>query len=328
MLRVLSIGAQHPQGLGADPDPARLAQAAWIDLHDPAEAERKLVEQATALHLPSRDDLSEIANSSRLYADGETLYLSLPLALRGPDGQPAVSPFGFVLTPERLVTIRFAKLAALDGYTEQRARGSNVCVSSGHVFVELVERMVDGLADMLEQLRDELDGVSLRIFQSDPSASDGPSRDALILRDALRTVGRSGDMVSRVRDTLLGIGRIVQYVGPSAAGWIAPDLRQRLKTLRADVASLNDHDAHLSSKVQLLLDAILGFITIAQSNIIKLMTVVGVIGVPPTLIASVYGMNFEWMPELKWHLGYPFAMTMMVCSAILPLWWFKRRGWL
>jgi magnesium transporter len=328
MLRVLAVGELHPEPLGAPPDEARLAKAAWIDMLDPGDEERALVERATGLELRSRADLSEIENSSRLYADGQTLYLSLPLTIGEAGGRSATTPLGFVLTADRLVTIRFVKLQAFDAYKDQPARGNLACLGNGHVFVELIEHLVDRMADLLEELRDELDGVSRRIFKSDPVSSDGPSRDAIVLRDALQTVGRCGDMVSRVRDTLLGIGRIVQYVGPAASEWIAPELRQRLKTLRADVASLSDYDGHLSSKVQLLLDAILGFITIAQSNIIKLMTVVGVIGVPPTLIASVYGMNFELMPELKWHYGYPFALVLMVASAVLPLMWFKRRGWL
>jgi magnesium transporter len=327
MLRTLSIGAQHPEELAA-PDPERLAAAAWIDMLDPTDAERAAVEVATGLHLRSRADLSEIENSSRLYTEGETIYLSLPLAAGRPKGESTTSPLGFVLTPDRLITIRFATLPAFDAYMDGHSRGNAACLGSGHVFIELVERVADGMADTLELIRDELDAVSHRIFQPDPATNDGPSRDSRVLRDALQSVGRCGDLVSRVRDTLLGIGRIVQYVGPNAQQWITPALRQRLKTLRADVASLNDYDGHLSSKVQLLLDAILGLITIAQSNIIKVMTVVGVIGVPPTLIASVYGMNFEAMPELKLVYGYPIAMVMIVASALLPLMWFKRRGWL
>jgi magnesium transporter len=327
MLRLLCIGDQHPQ-TPATPDPARLASAAWIDLLDPTEAERAAVEQATGLRLRSRDDLSEIENSSRLYAEGETLYLSLPLAVGRPRGESSTSPLGFTLTPDRLVTIRFAALPAFDGYKERPSRGGGICVGSTHVFIELIERLIDAMADTLELIRDELDAISRRIFQPDPATRDGAARDANVLRDSLQTVGRCGDLVSRVRDTLLGLSRIVQYVGPSAAQWITPELRQRLKTLRADVASLSDYDGHLGTKVQLLLDAILGLITIAQSNIIKVMTVVGVIGVPPTLIASIYGMNFEMMPELKLHYGYPVAMVMIVASALLPLLWFKRRGWL
>ncbi len=326
MLRVLSVGAQHPVPLTA-PDAALLAEAAWIDLLDPTEAERAAVEQATGLELRSRADLSEIENSSRLYAEGETLYLSLPLTVDAMDGHFATLPLGFILASQRLITIRFTRLPAFDGYMEQPAR-NGACIGSCNVFIDLMERLVDAMADKLEELRDELDGVSRRIFRTESGRAEGPSRDAAALRDALQTVGRCGDLVSRVRDTLLGLGRIVQYVGPAAGGWITPDLRQHLKTMRADIASLSDYDGHLSSKVQLLLDAILGFITIAQSDIIKLMTVVGVIGVPPTLIASVYGMNFELMPELKWHYGYPFAVALMLASAVLPLMWFKRRGWL
>jgi magnesium transporter len=326
MLRVLSPGAQHPEELGAEPDPARLADAAWIDLLNPSDAERAAVEQSTGLYMRSRADLSEIENSSRLYARGETLYLSLPLAIGRPRGESSTSPLGFVLTPERLVTIRFAPLPAFDAYMDQPSRGGGA--GGSHVFIELIERLTDTMADTLELIRDELDAISHQIFQPDPATNDGPSRDSTVLRESLQTVGRCGDLVSRVRDTLLGIGRIVQYVGPAAAQWITPELRQRLKTLRADVGSLSDYDGHLGSKVQLLLDAILGLITIAQSNIIKVMTVVGVIGVPPTLIASIYGMNFEAMPELKLHYAYPVVMVAIVASALLPLMWFKRRGWL
>jgi magnesium transporter len=328
MLRIMSVGDQQPEDLGTAPDQGRLTAAAWIDLLDPSAAERATVEQATGLRLRTRADLSEIENSSRLYADGDTLYLSLPVALGKPRGEQGTSPLGFVLTPDRLVTIRFAQMPAFDAYKEHRSRANGACIGSSHTFVELIEQVIDTMADTLELIRDELDGISGRIFRPDPAAKDGPSRDSIVLRDALQSVGRCGDLVSRVRDTLLGIGRIVQYVGPAAAQWITPEIRQKLKTLRADVASLNDYDGHMSSKVQLLLDAILGLITIAQSNIIKLMTVVGVIGVPPTLIASVYGMNFEFMPELKWHFGYPYAVVLMVASAVLPLMWFKRRGWL
>jgi magnesium transporter len=328
MLRVLSAGAAHPEALGAVPDPARLAEAAWIDLLDPSDAEREAVEQATGLIMRSRADLSEIENSSRLYAHDQTLYLSLPLAVGRPRGESSTSPLGFVLTPERLVTIRFARLPAFDAYMDQPSRGHGMGVGCSHVFIELIERLTDTMADTLELIRDELDMVSHSIFRPGSATNDGPSRDSTVLRDALQTVGRCGDLVSRVRDTLLGIGRIVQYVSPAAAQWITPELRQRLKTLRADIASLSDYDGHLSSKVQLLLDAILGLITIAQSNIIKVMTVVGVIGVPPTLIASVYGMNFEYMPELKLHYAYPVVMIAIVASALLPLMWFKRRGWL
>ena len=155
-----------------------------------------------------------------------------------------------------------------------------------------------------------------------------PAREDANLRVILRRIGRCGDLASRIRDSLLGVGRIVPYVLGQCTGWLPGELHSRLETQRADIASLNDYDAHLTNKVQLLLDATLGLINIEQSNIIKVLTVVSVVGVPPTLVASMYGMNFHNMPELDWAWGYPWGLSLILISAVGPLIWFKVRGWL
>jgi magnesium transporter len=147
------------------------------------------------------------------------------------------------------------------------------------------------------------------------------------LKLILRRVGHNGDLASKIRDSLLGIARIVPFVLTLAADWLPAEVKPRLETLRQDVASLNDYDAHLVNKVQLLLDATLGLINIDQNNIIKVLTIVSVVGVPPTLVASMYGMNFKYMPELNWAWGYPYGLALITLSAILPLLWFKWRGW-
>ncbi|MBN8889304.1 MAG: hypothetical protein J0H91_03295 [Rhodospirillales bacterium] len=144
----------------------------------------------------------------------------------------------------------------------------------------------------------------------------------------LRSVGHAGDLISKMRDTLLGLGRMLPFVQVAAKDWIPAELRPRFKTLRADIQSLTDYDAHLANKVQFLLDATLGYISIEQNNIIRVLTVVSVVGVPPTFVASMYGMNFEGMPELHWHFGYPYALLLILLSAVLPLVWFRVRGWL
>jgi magnesium transporter len=105
-------------------------------------------------------------------------------------------------------------------------------------------------------------------------------------------------------------------------------MRDRMKSLRQDVASLSDYDGHLNGKMQFLLDATLGLINNAQNNIIKVLTVVSVVGIPPTLFASIYGMNFKDMPELNWSYGYPYGLTVIVLSAVIPLIWMKIRGWI
>jgi len=134
--------------------------------------------------------------------------------------------------------------------------------------------------------------------------------------------------LSNIRDSLLGVNRVLGYAAEVADAWIPADLKPRFKTLRQDIASLSDYDVQLANKVQFLLDATLGFINIEQSNGIKVLTVVSVVGVPPTLLASIYGMNFKWIPELQWQYGYFYGLAVIVLSGVVPFWWFKRKGWI
>lgn len=189
----------------------------------------------------------------------------------------------------------------------------------------------DRLADVLENIAAELDDLSHRLFRS-PATQTGrrrpPARESADLRIILRRIGHSGDLASKIRDSLLGIGRIVPFVATHAAEWLPPEIKPRLETVRLDVTSLSDYDMHIVNKVQLLLDATLGLINIEQNNIIKVLTIVSVVGIPPTLIASMYGMNFKNMPELDWSWGYPYGLALIVVSAVLPILWFKWRGWI
>ena len=193
-------------------------------------------------------------------------------------------------------------------------------------------RLSTGWPSSLEHIAAELDSLSHRLVaQAGANArarKRRPAREDADLRVALRRVGRGGDFASKIRDSLLGIGRIVPYVATLAAAWLPAEIKPRLKTLRQDVASLSDYDAHLVENVQLLLDATLGLINVEQNDIIKVLTVVSVVGVPPTLVASMYGMNFRHMPELDWAWGYPYGLALIALSAIAPLAWFKWRGWL
>jgi len=191
-----------------------------------------------------------------------------------------------------------------------------------------MEAISDRLADLLENLRDDLDRISKLIFHDAGGAHKRQRRQEKGLQDVLRAIGRAGDTMSLVRDSLLGIGRILPYVAQVGAPWIDRAMRDRIKSLRQDVSSLADYDGHLNSKMQFLLDATLGLINNTQNNIIKVLTVVSVVGVPPTLVASIYGMNFKNMPELNWNFGYPYGITMIVLSAVIPLIWFRLRGWL
>jgi magnesium transporter len=148
-----------------------------------------------------------------------------------------------------------------------------------------------------------------------------------MLRETLITLGRVGDLVSHIRESQVGAGRIVPYLETTTSAWLPKDLHGRMHTLRRDIASLNDFDTHLNDKLQFLLDATLGFINIAQNNVMKVLTVVSVVGIPPVLVAGIYGMNFKFMPELEWAWGYPYGLAMIVVTALIPLAIFRWRNW-
>ena len=305
------------------------ADIVWIDLLKPDASETGMVEKATGLAVQSLDELSEIESSSRLRTRDGALYLSLPLIYTAEPDQPMSTPVGFVLTHDRLITVRFAELPSFASFADRTVPSDSPRVTSVGIFTELLEAIVDRLADVLERSAGELDSLSHRLFRAGPASplSRRRSIGEADLRRILRRVGHHGDLASKIRDSLLGIARIVPFVLTLAAEWLPPDVKPRLETLRQDVTSLNDYDAHLVNKVQLLLDATLGLINIDQNNIIKVLTIVSVVGVPPTLVASMYGMNFKHMPELDWAWGYPYGLAVIALSAVLPLLWFKWRGW-
>ncbi len=329
----LNTGHSPRQALQAEPH-ARMdaGQAVWLDLLRPTETERAAAAHATQLDVPPEAELAEIESSSRLSVEGDAIYLSTPMTYRGDDGMSLMAPLGFVLSPRHLLTVRFAGMRAFDSFADRfnasTGRGSTVTPCSVSAFVGLLEAIVDRLADVLEHVGGDLDGLSHQIFRPATGGSHNAANEDAKLRAVLRDVGLAGERVSNIRDSLLGVSRIVLYVNEVASSWIPEGLKPRFKTLRQDVASLSDHDNQLTNKVQFLLDATLGFINIEQANGIKVLTVVSVVGVPPTLIASIYGMNFKWIPELQWEYGYFYGITLIVLSAVVPLWWFKKRGWI
>jgi len=227
--------------------------------------------------------------------------------------------------------VRFEELSSFNTFANRDLAGESDPLTSAAVFAGLMDAISDRLADVLENIASELDALSHRLFRTpatEPAARRPPARESADLRIILRRVGHSGDLASKIRDSLLGIGRIVPYVSNTAADWLPPEIKPRLDTVRQDVLSLSDYDAHIVNKVQLLLDATLGLINVEQNNIIKVLTIVSVVGIPPTLIASMYGMNFKGMPEYDWSWGYPYGLAMIALSAILPVAWFKLRGWI
>ncbi len=304
--------------------PEKASEAIWFDLETPAPEEYALVTRITGFPLPHYAELAEIETSSRLSVKGDILTLSLPVVVRLPDSvEDGVC--GFVLSPKYLVTIRFAPSTLFTQFSASAPPEGQL--ASADIFSGLLEGIVDRLADALERLREELDELSHRIFHHRFGSRNGARNAERELQALLVKLGQDYDTISYLRDSQLGVARIAPYA-ISAVEWMPKTVRERLKSIQKDVSSLNEFSTHLTDKVQFLLDTTLGLINIAQNSLIKVLTVVSIVGIPPTLIAGIYGMNFKNIPELSWRFGYAYAWGVMIVSAIAPLLWFRKRGWI
>lgn len=331
------LSLHGPQGALAPNETGGLAavptQTVWVDLNDPTSEEARAVEDATGIRVPSRKALSEVESSSRLRRLKGGLSLSTPM-ITFEQADSVLNPLGFVLTKDHLVTIRFHELRA---FTEVRKRiDEGEDAKTGiEVFLLLMEELVDSLADALEDMGAELDGLSSRIFDFDvrarPSKSGEtapPRRRDIALKRILRGIARRGKVLGKIRASLLGLERIVPFVAGACEQVLGQaETDARFETIRRDIESLDEFETRLSENVQFLLDAALGLINIEQNNVFRVLTVVSVVGVPPTLIASMYGMNFKHMPELDWAYGYPYALSLILVSAIVPIVVFRIKGW-
>ena len=317
--------SSYPNPLGSTGSGAA-ARTFWIDLLEPTPAELIRVETEFGIKVPAREQLDEIESSSRLRVEGKRLYLSMPISAQHSLSDTAPTPVGFVLSPQLLVTVRYAELRSFNNVRDSIAK-DNRCSGSTATFTTLLEAMVDVGADLLEKLASDLGVISRAVFRrGDPQIPRG-LRLNRSLREKLTTVGDAGEHLSQIRESLMALQRIVGFVTESAAEWLEADVQTRLKTVRQDLTSLADFQGHLSDKTQFLLDAILGFINTDQNDIFKVLTIVSVVGIPPTLIASMYGMNFHNMPELSWPWGYQYGLTLIAMSTLAPILWFKWRGW-
>jgi magnesium transporter len=298
----------------------------WIDLLQPTPEEIARVESEHGVRIPSPAQLKEIESSSRLRTDGTTMYLSMPLVAHGETADAAPGYVGFILSAELLITIRYSELHTFDEVRARIAKEPKL-FASDTTFTALIEAMVDFAADFLESIGGSLGGISRRVFRDRGEQSRRVKRATPVLREMLIVVGDAGERLSQIRESVLGLQRIIVFTSDTGCVWLGSEIQARLKTVRRDLSSLADYETHLSGKVQFLLDAILGFISTEQNDIFKVLTIASVVGIPPTLIASMYGMNFHNMPELSWSWGYQYGLALIAVSVITPILWFKWRGW-
>src|SRR5665647_2373324 len=300
--------------------------AVWIDLVKPTAGEDKAVERLAGIAVPTREDMQEIEISSRLYIENGARYMTATLMCAADTQNPRTTAVTFILSSHRLVTVRYDEPKPFMLVENKLARSCAPGVTGETVLMELLDAVIDRNADILERAGSDMDSISHDIFEPGGAARTGHAKR---YSDILIAIGRKGDLTSKVRESLVSIGRVVTFVAAGTEGvkW-SKDMREQLKTMQRDVTSLTDHASYLSNKITFVLDAMLGVVNLEQNNIIKLFSVMAVVLMPPTLIASIYGMNFKSMPELEWQHGYPYALVSMLLAAVLPYVFFKWKNWL
>jgi len=308
-------------------DLAALPESAiWIDLVKPTSEEDRAVERLAGIAVPTREDMQEIEISSRLYIENGARYMTATLMCSSDSENPRTTAVTFILAAHRLVTVRYELPKPFMLVENKLARYCAPAITGEMVLMELIDAVIDRNADILERAGGDMDAISHDIFEPNGAAETGHAKR---YSDILIAIGRKGDLTSKVRESLVSVGRVVTFVAGAIEGtkW-SKEMREQLKTMQRDVISLTDHASYLSNKITFVLDAMLGVVNLEQNNIIKLFSVMAVVLMPPTLIASIYGMNFKLMPELEWQHGYPFALVMMVLAAVLPYMFFKWKKWL
>lgn len=304
--------------------PQNLKNLVWLDIHAPTKAEELDIENLLAINLPTHEKMHEIETSSRLYCEKGIFYITATLITKIGTDDPETHSVTFIIKDDKLITLRYSQPKVFSVYLKRLSLGQVEPIHQGFdIFLGLMETIIDLLSDNLEMIGHGLDKISQSVFQKTSNIHDGTTN----LQQLLKSLGRYGDLNGKLRESLISLSRVFSYLLLSG-GKYKQTHKEILETYSKDISSLTEHATYVSARVNLLLDATLGMINIEQNAIIKIFSVAAVVFLPPTLIASIYGMNFKHLPELNWSYGYPLALILMILSAVLPYLYFKKKSWL
>lgn len=298
----------------------------WIDVESAAEAELAQIQAQLGIQLPSKSEVWKNHTLNRLYMENDVAYMTACIISKSESPHPETSAVIFILTPTALLTIRDINPTSFKSFSQRITHSkAEKFPNSADVLEGLLEEMITRVAHNSELVEDTMDALSHRIFGSDEltAQTKNPSR---VMKSVLKSLGTCADLNSKINESLQSINRMLHFFKHSVPA--GRELSQDLEILITDTAALNEQTEFAAEKITFLLDATLGMINVEQNVIIKMFSVMAVFFMPPTLVASLYGMNFKNMPELDWTYGYPLALGVMVLFAIVPYVYFKRRGWL
>lgn len=291
----------------------------WIDLHEPTREEELAIEACLGMDIPTREEMREIEISNRLYDENGHVFMTASLLTHFDSDKPELHAVTCIVSPHHLITVRYSDPQPFRTYPARLAGHTHAALAGPELFVGLLETIINRAADILETIALYADSIATKVFRSHAGDAD--------YQKALTAIGQTGDVCSKARESLSSLSRVALYAGQHLPK-LPAELAVQLEVQGKDIAALSDHAGFIANKLSFLLDATLGMINIQQNNIIKIFSIAAVVFLPPTLIASIYGMNFKHMPELDWQMGYPMALVLMVVAAALPIWYFKRKKWL
>jgi magnesium transporter len=323
---MLTIYDHQGSGLSKRDGMAPIGDATvWIDLLNPTPDEDAFVEKAMGIDIPTRAEMREIEASNRLYTESGAYFMTAFIVYNIELPVPQTTALTFILAGQRLVTVRYAEPKAFPLFLQRVEKGDLICNGAPAIMIGLIEAIIHREADLIERIQDEVDRTAPAIFE----IRGGQQTRGRRLETILKSVGKQGDINARAQESALSIDRVLTYFAHAVRerkddGHIGT----RIEVAHRDVNSLMEHMRFLSQRIAFLLEATLGMISTEQNQIIKLFSVASVMLMPPTLIASIYGMNFKHIPELEFLWGYPMALIMMVVSAVIPFIYFRRKGWL
>jgi magnesium transporter len=315
--------ARHAHAAGHDDLPTDVV---WFDLVDPTADEDRRVEALMGVSVPTRDETAEIEMSSRLYAEDGALYMTGVMLCQADSERPRTTTVTFILAGERLATVRYEETRPFALFEARALKAGSGVIDGTDVMLGIVDAVVDRVADVLERVGSEVDQISSQIFTDDIGTRRDRGKD---YGRVIRMIALQGHTIGKIQESIVSFSRLLGFFGEEGERvGLTLEEKAHIQTLQQDIRSITDYALSLDTKVTFLLDATLGLVGLQQNTIVKIFSVLAVVFMPPTLIASIYGMNFKLMPELEWTLGYPMALGLMLGSVLTTYAVFKWRGWL
>jgi len=297
----------------------------WIDIYNPTPDEERSVESQLGVEILTREETWKNQVLNRFYTEDNITYMTAAIITKVETPYPQTSEVTFVRAENYLLTLRYIMPTSFNNFAYRLMHGRRQFQNGSEVLEGLLEEIITRVAHNSEIVVKELDMLSHDIFGADALTREVKNQTTM-MKDVLRRLGSAADLNSQTRESLLSLSRVLIFFRQCSMH--SPEVANGIDTLKSDVGSLLEQTSFLSDKVTFQLDATLGVINVEQNQIVKVFTVLAVFFMPPTLISSMYGMNFHMMPELSWHLGYPMALCMMLASAIFPFMYFRKKGWL